>query len=179
MPAFFVLSALLFPAVPLLVSRSDPVPVPDPVSAPAPVSVSAPARLRNACGRPDVCFVFQILPKVPVSLLRNASGGSYFRFVVRKMLDLPDCLPRNVCGRPDVRFEFRILPKVPVSLLRNVRGGSYFRFKYRKLLNLQEPLRRNVHSISDVRFVAKSVTMYLDMLFLRNVRCRHHLPCNA
>ena len=101
MPAFFVLSALLFPAVPLFVSRSDPVPVPDPVFAPA----SAPALLRNAC------------------------GGSYFRFVVREMLDLLDCLPRNACS------------------------GSYFCFKYRKVPNLQESLRRNVHSGLDVRFV--------------------------
>ena len=67
MPAFFVLSALLFPAVPLFVSRSDPVPVPDPVSAPAPVSVSAPAPAR----------------------LRNACDGSYFRFASVKVPDLP------------------------------------------------------------------------------------------
>ena len=59
MPAFFVLSALLFPAVPLYVSRSDPVPVPDPVSAPA------------------------------RALLRNACDGSYFRFASVKVPDLP------------------------------------------------------------------------------------------
>ena len=59
MPAFFVLSALLFPAIPLFVSRSDPVPVPDPVSAP----VSA--------------------------LLRNACGGFYFRSASVKVPDLP------------------------------------------------------------------------------------------